>query len=83
MPSAPSASSTSSSTEPDVIALAEKTHTPVALVKTLYDREVAALEAQARIKNFIPVLASKRVKRALKALEASGRHAARLFEARK
>lgn len=31
MPSAPSASSASSSTEPDVIALAEKTHTPVAI----------------------------------------------------
>jgi len=83
MPSAPSASSASSSTEPDVIALAEKTHTPVALVKTLYDREVATLEAQARIKNFIALLASKRVKRDLKALEASGRHAAPPFEARK
>jgi Protein of unknown function (DUF3562) len=80
MPSAPSASSP---TEPDVIALAEKTHTPVALVKTLYDREVAALEAQAGIKNFIAVLASKRVKRDLKALETSGRHAAPPFEARK
>ena len=78
MPSAPSASSSSSSTARDVIALAEKTHTPVALVKTLYDREVAALEAQARIKNFIAVLASKRVKRDLKALEASGHQAASL-----
>jgi Protein of unknown function (DUF3562) len=49
-----------------VIELAGKTHTPVALVKALYDREVAALEAQARIKDFISVLASKRVERYLK-----------------
>jgi len=83
VPSAPSAPSASSSTARDAIALAEKTHTPVALVKTLYDREVAALEAQARIKNFIAVLASKRVKRDLRALEASGHQAAPHLEARK
>lgn len=50
-------------------ALAEETHAPAALVKSLYDREVAVLEAQARIKHFISVLACKRVKRYLKALQ--------------
>jgi hypothetical protein len=30
-----------------VTALAEETHAPIALVKSLYDREVAVLDAQA------------------------------------
>ena len=49
-----------------LIALARDTHTAIARVKALYDREVAALEAQARIRNFISVLAYKRVKRLLR-----------------
>ena len=57
------------SLEPALVALARKTHTPVALVKALYEREVAVLEAQARIKTFIGALAYRRVKTHIKLLK--------------
>jgi hypothetical protein len=44
-------------------------------VKTLYDEEFAALDAQARIKQFVGVIASRKVRQQLRALRAERRGA--------
>jgi hypothetical protein len=51
--------------EPDVELLARETDTPVEAVRELYRIERERLENSARIKNFIPVLARRRVKELL------------------
>jgi hypothetical protein len=48
--------------EASVIALARETRTPVEVIRTLYDQEVADLESTANVKNFIDVIAGRRLK---------------------
>ena len=40
--------------------LARKTHQPVEEVKRVYERQMAALEADAKVKTFLPVFAKRR-----------------------
>jgi hypothetical protein len=68
LPGTGAAKSSGPSTESALIALAKACDAPVDIVRALYDREVAALAEQARIKHFIPVLACKHVKTDLKRL---------------
>jgi len=46
-------------------ALARKAHAPVELVRRLYEVEFAELQANSKVKRFIEVIASKRVKERL------------------
>jgi hypothetical protein len=46
--------------------LARHTAAPLELVKDLYDDEVTRLKAYARVDSYIPVIASRRVKRKLR-----------------
>ena len=50
-----------------IAALAEQTATDAAVVKYLYQEEIAQLEAQSSVKNFIGVIAARRVKQRLAA----------------
>jgi hypothetical protein len=50
-----------------VAALAQETAADPALVQCLYEEEVAALEAKSSIKNFIGVIAARRVRNRLTA----------------
>ena len=45
-----------------IAALAQETATDPAVVQCLYEEEVAVLEAKASIKNFIGVIAARRVR---------------------
>jgi len=56
--------------DPCVATIARETSTSSDLVKTLYDEEFAALDAQARIKQFVGVIASRKVRQLLRALRA-------------
>ena len=49
----------------EIAALAQQTDTDEALVKSLYDEEVAILQAEASVKNFIGVIAARRVRQRL------------------
>jgi hypothetical protein len=49
-----------------VTAIAEDTSTSVEVVKTLYEEEVATLVAQATIRQFVGVIATRRVKQQLR-----------------
>jgi Protein of unknown function (DUF3562) len=49
-----------------VSAIAQDTSTSVEVVKTLYEEEVATLVAQATIKQFVGVIATRRVKQQLR-----------------
>jgi Protein of unknown function (DUF3562) len=51
--------------EATIAALAEETRTDQAVVDSLYREELALLEAQASVKNFIGVIAARRVKERL------------------
>ena len=53
--------------EAAIDALAQETDTDHVLVKGLYDEEIARLEAQAIVKNFIGVIATRRVRQRLSA----------------
>ena len=53
--------------EATIAALAEETHTDQALVHSLYEEEFAALDAESSVKNFIGVIAARRVKKRLTA----------------
>ena len=48
--------------------IAKETATSCDIVKTPYDEEVATLNAQATIKQFVAVIAAKRVKQQLREL---------------
>jgi Protein of unknown function (DUF3562) len=50
----------------DIELLSRETHTPRALVATLYAAELAKLEKNARIKTYIPVLIHRHVKALLR-----------------
>ena len=52
-------------TETTIAALAKETRTDEAVVESLYQEEIATLEAQSSIKNFIGVIAARRVKKRL------------------
>ena len=52
-------------TETAIAALAKETRTDEAVVKSLYQEEVATLEAQSSVKAFIGVIAARRVKKRL------------------
>jgi len=64
--SGPSKESLALSKQQSIIdSLARETETPVDIVKDIYVTEHSKLERVARIKTFVPVLASRRVKRLL------------------
>jgi hypothetical protein len=56
------------SEESTITALAKEAHTTQDVVQHFYDQEVASLEAQAAVKNFIGIIAARRVRRHLRAL---------------
>lgn len=51
-----------------VAAIARETSTSIDLVKTLCEEEVAVLTANARVRQFVGVIATKRVKQQLRAI---------------
>ena len=55
-----------------VDAIARETAAPADIVKALYEEETTRLDAQARLKQFVPVIAINRVKQRLRKL--SQRH---------
>ena len=56
------------SSEALVATIARETATSTDVVQALYDEEVAALSAEAKVRQFIGVIATKRVKQQLRAL---------------
>jgi hypothetical protein len=56
------------SNEAFVSAIARETDTSVDLVRTLYEEEVAALAERATVRQFIGVIATKRVRQQLRAI---------------
>jgi hypothetical protein len=50
-----------------IATLAEQTHTDEAVVQSLYAEELAVLDAQSTVKNFIGVIAARRVRERLTA----------------
>lgn len=54
--------------EAAITALAAQTRAPVDIVRHLYEEELAALDAEATVKNFIGIIAGRRVKQRLRAL---------------
>ena len=66
---APSSPGSPATDEVTVASLAQQTQTPTHVVKRLYAQEIAALQSNARVKNFISVIAARRVKNQLKASE--------------
>jgi hypothetical protein len=50
----------------DIEAIANETHCSVALVRRIYQEELASLAKQARITNFLPVIASRRTRQRLR-----------------
>jgi len=53
--------------------LAQETDTDEAVVKSLYDEEIALLQAEANVKNFIGVIAARRVRQRIAAARRQGR----------
>ena len=53
--------------EATIAALAEETDTDRSIVKYLYAEELAVLESQASVKNFIGIIAARRVRQRLAA----------------
>jgi hypothetical protein len=51
-----------------VDAIAREAAAPADIVKSLYEEEIARLDAQARLKQFVPVIAIKRVRERLRKL---------------
>ena len=58
----------SKSNEAHVSAIARETATSIDLVRTLYDEEVASLAEGATVRQFIGVIATRRVKQQLRAI---------------
>jgi hypothetical protein len=59
--------------EATIATLAQETHTDPAVVKCLYEEEIAKLQAQANVKNFIGVIAARRVKQQIATAREHGR----------
>ena len=55
-----------------IATLAQETDTDQALVKDLYDEELAILQRQASVKNFIRVIAARRVRQRIAAARERG-----------
>jgi Protein of unknown function (DUF3562) len=53
--------------EASAAALARRTRTPIEVVKHLYAQEIAELQSKSTVKNFIDVIAGRRVKQRLMA----------------
>jgi len=68
MPHAISLEPTHARVHATVDAIARETSTSVDVVKALYEDEVASLAAQAKVKQFVGVIATKRVKQHLRQL---------------
>jgi hypothetical protein len=56
-----------------IATLAEETETDHALVKSLYEEEIEKLHAQAAVKNFIGVIAARRVRERIASAREEGR----------
>jgi hypothetical protein len=50
----------------DVRELAQQTNTPIEEARAVYERELAALEADARVTMYVPVLAKRHARERLK-----------------
>jgi len=59
--------------EATIATLAQETDTDPSVVKSLYEEEIETLQAQANVKNFIGVIAARRVKQRIAAARALGR----------
>jgi len=59
--------------EATITTLAQETDTDEAVVKCLYDEEIAILQAEASVKNFIGVIAARRVRRRIASAREHGR----------
>jgi len=59
--------------EATIATLAEATDTDQAVVKSLYEEEIEKLQAQANVKNFIGVIAARRVKQRIATAREHGR----------
>ncbi|HEY2339810.1 MAG TPA: DUF3562 domain-containing protein [Steroidobacteraceae bacterium] len=58
-----------------IAALADETRTDEAVVQCLYEEELAALDAKSSVKNFIGVIAARRVRERLTAARSPSRPA--------
>ena len=56
-----------------ITTLAQETDTDEAVVKSLYDEELAILRAEASVKNFIGVIAARRVRQRIATARRDGR----------
>ena len=59
------------SSDANVVALAEETDTSTDVVQALYEQEIAALIEQARITQFVSVIATRLVRQRLRDLRAN------------
>ena len=59
--------------EATITTLAQETDTDAAVVKCLYDEEIEKLQAQSSVKNFIGVIAARRVRKRIAAAREDGR----------
>ena len=59
--------------EATIATLAQETDTDAAIVKDLYDEELAILQTQASVKNFIGVIAARRVRQRIASARRHGR----------
>ena len=59
--------------EATIATLAQETETDPAVVKSLYEEEIEKLQAQANVKNFIGVIAARRVKQRIATAREHGR----------
>ena len=66
MPDTASTRKTPQSDEATISALAKETRTAVEVVRDLYEDEITTLRVQASVKNFIGVIAGRRVKQRLR-----------------
>ena len=65
------------SNDSTVTELVRKTHAPIEVVKRLYTEELAELRSNSKVRNFISVIAGRRVKERLTA------HSTRVADSRK
>ena len=59
--------------EATIAALAQETDTDAAVVRSLYEEEIDRLHAQSSVKNFIGVIAARRVRARITAAREHGR----------
>jgi len=59
--------------EATIATLAQETDTDAAVVRSLYEEEIEKLQAHANVKNFIGVIAARRVKQRIATAREDGR----------